>query len=209
MRRIGGARGIIPLADEFRHAHPQTKGDRQAQHLRRRLGPRRSVRPPARGHRSVTYGNPGTPSERRSQSIGLGLASTYFMDSSRTNKATWIATIAVVIPTIYASLLELMNAEFVNQLFTQWGYPRPLMLLVGWLQLVGVVLLLIRATATFAAGVLAVIMVGAIGTLLFANQPAWALVTLVFLALLLFVGWERSRTRGRWIAAHPHPEQQT
>jgi hypothetical protein len=129
------------------------------------------------------------------------------MDSNTSNKVTWAAIIAVGVPTLYAGLIELLNDKLAYELVGQWGYPRILMVLVGLIQIVGVVLLLNRRTATFAAGLLAAVMIGALATLLAAGQTPYALVTLVFLGLLFFIGWERSRVRAHLLESHSHHEQ--
>lgn len=127
------------------------------------------------------------------------------MNSSTTKKVTWVLTVLVAPPIFYAGLLEALQVQFMTESFARWGYPRVLMILVGFIQLIGAVLLLIPAMTTFAAGALAMIMIGATVTLLSVGEAAWAAIPLIFLGVLLYVGWERSRTRTYWIETHPHP----
>lgn len=129
------------------------------------------------------------------------------MDSNLRNKITWAATVAVFIFVFYAGMLQLLEAGFMAQWLLDLGYPRVFTGLVGFIQVVGAVLLLVPAAATFASGMLSVVMVGAIVTMLVDGHVGWAILPLVFLGLLLFVGWERSRVRGRWLEAHGHGQR--
>lgn len=69
--------------------------------------------------------------------------------------------------------------------FARFGYPLWFMYVVGALQLVGAVLLWTRGCVALGAGLLAVIMVGAVGSHLLAGDPAlMPLPAFVFLILL-------------------------
>jgi putative oxidoreductase len=76
--------------------------------------------------------------------------------------------------------------------FTRFGYPLWFMDVVGALQLLGAVLLWTRGCVALGAGLLAVLMVGAVGSHLLAGDPAlMPLPALVLLMLLSGVAYAR------------------
>jgi putative oxidoreductase len=76
--------------------------------------------------------------------------------------------------------------------FARFGYPLWFMYVVGVLQLLGAVLLWTRGCVAVGAGLLAVLMVGAVGSHLLAGDPAlMPLPALVLLILLSGVAYAR------------------
>jgi uncharacterized membrane protein YphA (DoxX/SURF4 family) len=88
------------------------------------------------------------------------------------------------------------------------GFPTWIRVVVGFVEVVGAICLLIPATATVAALVLAFVMLPATATQLLSGEPG-VYVPLTALVLLLFVAWRRNATLlrdgYRGFAGAPHP----
>ena len=75
--------------------------------------------------------------------------------------------------------------------FAQLGYADWFRVLIGVLEIAGGLCLLIPRTAFYAAGVLGVVMIGAVGTLLRLGAGEQAIVPFVVLVLLALVAYAR------------------
>lgn len=73
--------------------------------------------------------------------------------------------------------------------YANWGYPAFMLFVVGAAELLGVILLLLPKTASFASGWLGLIMVGAITTHVMAGEWGGSIVPMVLFGLLTVVGW--------------------
>jgi uncharacterized membrane protein YphA (DoxX/SURF4 family) len=110
--------------------------------------------------------------------------------------AIWGATLVVATIYIAASVPKLGGFGFFDARFEQWGYPYWFELTVGVIEATAAIFLIIPTTAFYSALALAVIMVGAIFTHLVFGQAALAVVPLIMLCLLAFIGWMR---RPAWV----------
>ena len=82
-------------------------------------------------------------------------------------------------------------------MFADWGYPVWFSFLIGGLEMSGALLVLVPRLTSYAAIMLIVIMIGALGTeLLIATKlgPVMPIVHIVILSILVFARWQR-----RWI----------
>ena len=84
---------------------------------------------------------------------------------------------------------SILGQENVRQAFFSWGYPDWFRMLVGFLEIVAGGCLLIPPAAPAAAGVLMVLMLGAMGTHLRAGETPYALIPMVLCVLLGIVGY--------------------
>jgi uncharacterized membrane protein YphA (DoxX/SURF4 family) len=75
--------------------------------------------------------------------------------------------------------------------FTRWGYPDSFRMLIGVLEIVGGLLLAFPRTASYAAAMLACIMVGAFGTLIAHGEPWKA--PIVWMVVIVVIGIARRR----------------
>jgi putative oxidoreductase len=93
---------------------------------------------------------------------------------------------------------SLLGQDNVRQAFFTWGYPDWFRMVVGFLEVVAGGCLLIPPAAAPAAGVLVLIMLGAMGTHVRSGEAPYALVPLLLAALLAFVGYRawKNRTKG-------------
>jgi uncharacterized membrane protein YphA (DoxX/SURF4 family) len=116
--------------------------------------------------------------------------------TSRSRAATWAVSGLLAVLYLFAGGTKLAGIPLHVEHFAQWGYPDWFRLVVGaWEALFGV-LLLVPALAWYAAGALALDMLGAVYTEAFRGDPPRALVPLVLLAMLLVLA--RVRAPGRW-----------
>lgn len=120
---------------------------------------------------------------------------------SRNRKAyVWTASVVVAFIILGAGLPKVMGGQDWSRNFEVWGYPGWFRVIVGWVEVLGAVLLVIPRTSLFAAGALAVTMTGATYTQLIngASLPVviLPLVLLVLLASVVIVRW-------------PHPSTET
>ena len=81
--------------------------------------------------------------------------------------------------------------------FERWGYPVWFRYLIGVLETAGGALLLVPRTATYGAGVLLSIMVGAFITRLRDGRPGDLVAIVVYMALLLWFAYEWRDRRWR------------
>jgi len=90
----------------------------------------------------------------------------------------------------------LLGQENVRQAFFTWGYPDWFRLAVGFVEIVAGGCLLIQPATPIAAGVLVLLMLGAMGTHIRAGEYPYALIPLILGAILAFIGyraWKRPK----------------
>ena len=85
---------------------------------------------------------------------------------------------------VMAAARNLLGDAQIAADFQRWHYPGWFRVLTALLQVVGAVALLPPSTAFLGAGLLTLVMLGAVGTHLWHDPPASALPALVFLALV-------------------------
>jgi hypothetical protein len=100
--------------------------------------------------------------------------------------------------------------------FAAWGYPDWLRTIIGILVIGGGVILLFPSVAWEGAAILAIVMTGAVFTLVRSGEVAQALVSAVLFALVIFVGFlrhpryslmQRLRAASDWVAEREIAEQ--
>ena len=96
-------------------------------------------------------------------------------------------------------IAKLAAVPFIVETFRAWGYPTWFRLAIGLAETLAGVLVLIPATRALGAAMIAVVMVGAVGTHVVAGQWSMALVPTVTLVLALLLV---SALRPRF---EPHP----
>jgi len=130
------------------------------------------------------------------------------MGSDR-SKLQWVGIVLLWVLTVWetftmgvAGLIKFTSPEVWGPWFDTWGYPAGFMSLVGGIELVGAILLLVPATAAYAAGVLIVVMLGALVTVVTMESgqftPPPILMHLVGLSILLWFRrpvWSRTPSR--------------
>ncbi|RMH40794.1 MAG: DoxX family protein [Deltaproteobacteria bacterium] len=109
----------------------------------------------------------------------------------RRDIALWALTALAAAAFVAAGALKLVGADFEVEAFRNWGYPAWFRIAVGLVEVAAGIALLIPRVATAAAAALSLIMVGAIGTHVAYGEWAQALVPVVFLAALGWIGYER------------------
>ncbi|WP_168210458.1 DoxX family protein [Persicimonas caeni] len=87
--------------------------------------------------------------------------------------------------------------SFFAERFQEWGYPGWFETGVGIAEVVSAIFLIIPTTAFYAAGVLAVIMLGAIYTHVALGVAAYAVLPAVMLCAVAIIGWVRRPQRFR------------
>jgi putative oxidoreductase len=111
---------------------------------------------------------------------------------SRSSKAKtialWVATGLLAAFFVFAGLMKFMNPEGAEQ-FAQWGYPDWFRVLIGVVEIAGGMVLLVPRNAFYAAGVLAVVMIGAVFTHVVHGEVPQAALPFVLLGLLVMVGY--------------------
>jgi DoxX-like family len=79
--------------------------------------------------------------------------------------------------------------------YQDWGYPNWFHFVTGGMELATAVLLIAAATSLIGAAIGCMVMIGAVGTLIAHGGYAHAILPLVILGLLVFVGWATFRTQ--------------
>jgi uncharacterized membrane protein YphA (DoxX/SURF4 family) len=105
--------------------------------------------------------------------------------------ALWVATVLLAGMFALAGTMKLVNAEEAGKQFAAYGYPDWFRVLIAVVEIAGSLAILISRAAFWAAGALAVVMVGAAFTHLLHGEVPQAAVPLVLLALLVAVGYFR------------------
>jgi uncharacterized membrane protein YphA (DoxX/SURF4 family) len=102
----------------------------------------------------------------------------------------WTASALLAALFLAAGLAKFASAGTLET-FARWGYPLWFARLVGAVEIGAGLLLLWPRMAWRAAAVLLVVMVGAVGTLLYAGEPVQSLLPAALLAPLALVGYYR------------------
>lgn len=108
----------------------------------------------------------------------------------------WVVTVLETAGMGLAGASKFMNPGGWTSMFEGWGYPAWLAFVIGASELVGALLLLVPRLASYAAGLLIVIMIGALATVLMhpgRMGPGTPLLHLVVLAIILV-----ARRGSRW-----------
>ena len=100
----------------------------------------------------------------------------------------WVLTGLVAAQFLFAGFLKFINPEMAEQ-FRAWGYSDAFRIFIGIVEISGALLLIYPRTAALGAFGLAVIMVGAIYTLVRSGESF--IPQAVTLVLLLIVGYAR------------------
>jgi uncharacterized membrane protein YphA (DoxX/SURF4 family) len=106
----------------------------------------------------------------------------------------WVLIAAETLMMGAAGASKFFATEMWTGLFTDWGYPVWFAFVVGIAEVMGALLLLFPKLASYAAGFLGVIMLGAVGTLLTHTNDLGLktpLLHLVVLAIILTARWSR------------------
>jgi uncharacterized membrane protein YphA (DoxX/SURF4 family) len=130
----------------------------------------------------------------------------------RTNIALWTVTTLLAAMFFLSGSAKLAASESMVQSYAVWGYPLWFLYVVGASEVVGALLLFWRRTASLASLALGGIMVGAVGTHLFAGEYGASVIPVLLTVLLALVGysrrsdlrWPRSRTETPVAAGQPH-----
>jgi uncharacterized membrane protein YphA (DoxX/SURF4 family) len=104
--------------------------------------------------------------------------------------ALWMVTVLLACLFLFAGSMKFVSPEAARG-FAEMGFPDWFRVLIAVVEIGGAVALLVPRTAVFGAAALAVVMVGAVGTLLTHGAAAQALVPAVVLVLLVLVGYAR------------------
>jgi hypothetical protein len=107
---------------------------------------------------------------------------------------------------LVAAGMKFAAVPFEVEGFARFGYPLWFMYVVGALQLLGAVLLWTRGCVALGAGLLAVLMVGAVGSHLLAGDPA--LMPLPAFVLLLLLGGVAYTRRAELLPSSADTEMQ-
>jgi uncharacterized membrane protein YphA (DoxX/SURF4 family) len=104
--------------------------------------------------------------------------------------ALWVLSVLLAALFLMAGSMKFVAAEQASAQFAGLGYPDWFRVLIGAIEVGGGLLLLVPRTAFYAAAVLAVVMLGAVYTVLSAGW-AQAVVPAVVFILLVIVGYAR------------------
>ena len=114
------------------------------------------------------------------------------MDRTRIRSiVAWILSILLALAFLAAGIPKLLGDAAWILKFNNWGYANWFVLAIGCLEVAGAILLLIPRLASYAAGLLIVVMLGAAYTHLVSAQGSQVIRPVVFLCLLVIVGWQR------------------
>lgn len=111
----------------------------------------------------------------------------------------WTVSVVVAFIILGAGLPKIFGGQDWSRNFELWGYPAWFRVVVGWVEVLGAILLVLPRTSLIAAGVLTVMMAGATYTQLIYGSTLATILPLV-LGLLL-----ASIVMVRW----PHPTTET
>ena len=108
--------------------------------------------------------------------------------------ALWIVSVLLAIAFLLAGTPKLLHAAVWVDKFDGWGYGQWFLGIIGGLELAGAILLLIPRMAVAGVALLGVIMLGAGYTHLANGEGLEVIRPLIFLGLLVAVGWARWKT---------------
>ncbi len=109
----------------------------------------------------------------------------------------WAVTLLSSVLFIAAAVPQIGDYGFFSERFEQWGYPGWFQLGIGIAEIVAAIFLIIPSTAFYAAGVLMVIMGGAVFTHLALGEAVYAIVPAIMLLALGVIAWARRPQRLR------------
>jgi len=111
------------------------------------------------------------------------------------NIFAWLLSIIVSLAFLAAGIPKLLGRPAWIRLFSNWGYPKWFLLVIGALEVLGAILLFIPRFTAYAVAILTVVMLGAAYTHV-ANGEGLAIIRpLIFLFLLAIVTWLRRSSR--------------
>lgn len=119
----------------------------------------------------------------------------------------FVFTIILTLMVLPAGLVKLIGDVRVVDEFARWGYPEIVMYGVGVLEVMGVVGLWIKSTRKRAAGLIAIIMIGALVTNILNDPWAVALVPGVLFLLASELVWIR-KSSSRYVDHTPEPAKE-
>lgn len=97
----------------------------------------------------------------------------------------WGLTLVLALMFLLVGLNKFTSTGWVER-FANWGYPDHFVYVIGALEMVGALGLLLPRLASYAAGGLIVIMVGAVLTHLVHAEPVWPLLHIALLSIILY-----------------------
>lgn len=104
----------------------------------------------------------------------------------------WVLSVLLAAMFVLSGSGKLFNPAQFGQMFVQWGYPAWFALVTGATEVLAGLLLLVPRVAFYAAGVLAVVMGGAVFThLRAAGEAPRAALPLILFILTAVVAWAR------------------
>ena len=109
----------------------------------------------------------------------------------------WLVTFAVAIPMALAGGTKFLPGGMWPELFTGWSYSIPFLYLIGVLEVGGAIALLVPRFATYAATLLAAIMIGAVYTLVANPGEMGVTPPTVNVVLLTIIAFARREQRWR------------
>lgn len=107
----------------------------------------------------------------------------------------WLLTAVLALLLTAAGAGKFLAAEMWTGLFAGWGYPPWFSYVVGVTEIGGALALLVPRTATYAAGILMVVMISATITLLLNPGELGVIPSLVNFGGLAIVAWVRKKER--------------
>jgi putative oxidoreductase len=105
--------------------------------------------------------------------------------------ALWIVSILIAALFLFAGLSKLLALDKAKQMFAQVGYAGWFATFIGVCETLGGIGVLIPRLAGLAAAGLSIIMIGAVYTVVSHHQSSQAVVPLVTLIVLIWVGYTR------------------
>ena len=123
------------------------------------------------------------------------------MNDKNKNVVLWVFTALTALVFLGSGVAKLTAQQQMVDNFHHWGLSDQLLMFVGGAELLGGLALLLPPTATLAAGGLAVIMVGATFTHLAHGEGPKALVPLILLGLVIWIGSARRNAVSKWLGA--------
>lgn len=124
----------------------------------------------------MTLATPLTPARRKPLAVAL-----------------WTITVLLTFFFTMMGMPKLLGQGGWSARFAAWGYPPWFVGFIGVAELGGAIMLLIPRLATLGGMLLALIMLGAVGTHLLHGETARVLVPLVVFAILTVIAWARRK----------------
>ena len=115
------------------------------------------------------------------------------------NISLWIATIIFGLLMLLAGANKFTQPETWTGHFTTWGYPAALAYVIGGLEVLGALALFVPRLATYAGGLVSVIMLGAAATLIM-NPGTLGPPTIPLMNVIAFTTIAYFRRNERWMA---------